>query len=406
MNTLIFFDDDYWRGLLPLTYAKPVSELRCGILSIREKWLSHYNIDFSWLSMPHLMEKYPFTPGADNLLINSAYLPQDGLLSLIDRLDVSQALVSGDDLVAARLDTRQLLSIYESGDFSNISLLNIKNTDLSLSAIRRPYDIFKLNGEEIKNDLKRIKSSNGNIDVYSKHFGEYPLIIDEGAQVLSSIFNTTKGPIYLGVGSEVMEGSMIRGPFALGAHSTVKMGAKIYEDCSIGPHSKVGGELQNVVVQGYSNKGHDGYLGNSVIGEWCNIGADSNNSNLKNNYEEVKLWDYTQERFAPTGLQFCGLIMGDHSKCGINTMFNTGTVVGFSANIFGDGFPRNLIPSFAWGGASGFITYLPDKAIATAERVMKRRGLSITEHDKNIFNAVFNMSKPYRNWEKKKPETT
>jgi UDP-N-acetylglucosamine diphosphorylase/glucosamine-1-phosphate N-acetyltransferase len=404
MNNIIFFDDDHWKGLLPLTFAKPVSELRCGILTIREKWLSHYSLEYSWLTMPHLMEKYPFSPGSDNLVINSTYLPHESLLSLVDRLEVNQALVSGDELVAARLDTHQLLTIYKKGDFQNISLLNLQNADIHISAIKRPYDIFKLNATEINNDLQRIKLSNGDIDIHSRHIGDYPLIVEAGVKISCSIFNTTKGPIYLAEGSEIMEGSMIRGPFALGAHSTVKMGTKIYEECSVGPHSKVGGELQNVVIQGYSNKGHDGYLGNSVIGEWCNIGADSNNSNLKNNYEEVKLWDYTQERFAPSGLQFCGLIMGDHSKCGINTMFNTGTVVGFCANIFGDGFPRNLIPSFAWGGASGFITYMPDKAIATAERVMSRRGINLTEQDKSIFKAIFEMSKTYRNWEKKNQE--
>lgn len=400
MDSIIFFDDDHWRSLLPLTYAKPISELRCGLMTIREKWNSLYHVNYSWLTMPHLMEKYPFTPGLDNLLINSIYLPTDHLISLIDKLSANQAYLYGEELIVARLDAEQLKKIYELGDFQSVSLLNLQYSEVVLSAIRRPYDIFKLNGEEIKNDLKRIKPSNGNIDYNSRHIGDFPLIIQEGAKTSCSIFNTSKGPIFLAAGSEVMEGSMIRGPFALGEYSTVKMGTKIYEDCSIGPHCKVGGELQNVVFQGYSNKAHDGYLGNSVIGEWCNIGANSNNSNLKNNYEEVKLWDYSKDRFVPTGLQFCGLILGDHSKCGINTMFNTGTVVGFSSNVFGSGFPRNFIPSFAWGGPSGFTTYLPDKAKATANRVMKRRNMTLDDIDSRLFDAIFEMSKAYRIWDR------
>jgi UDP-N-acetylglucosamine diphosphorylase/glucosamine-1-phosphate N-acetyltransferase len=197
-----------------------------------------------------------------------------------------------------------------------------------------------------------------------------------------------------------MEGAMIRGPFALCEHASVKMGAKIYTGTTIGPHSKVGGEVSNSVIFGYSNKGHDGFLGNSVLGEWCNLGADTNNSNLKNNYEDVKLWNYVTQNFERTGLQFCGLMMGDHSKCGINTMFNTGTVVGVSANIFGSGFPRNFVPSFSWGGASGFETYLPKKAFQTAEKVMQRRGLSLSEIDKTILETIFAKENNYRTWEK------
>ena len=212
----------------------------------------------------------------------------------------------------------------------------------------------------------------------------------------AAILNTTAGPIYIGKDAEIMEGSVVRGPLAMCEHSALKLSTKVYGPTTLGPHCKVGGEVNNVVFQAYSNKGHDGFLGNAVLGEWCNIGADSNNSNLKNNYEEVRLWSYETEGFARTGLQFCGLMMGDHSKCGINTMFNTGTVVGVSANIFGSGFPRNFVPSFSWGGASGFSTYLTSKAFQTARIVMARRQVEFTDEDAKILEHVFEVTKKYR----------
>jgi UDP-N-acetylglucosamine diphosphorylase/glucosamine-1-phosphate N-acetyltransferase len=220
--------------------------------------------------------------------------------------------------------------------------------------------------------------------------------VEEGAKVEFAILNATDGPIYIGKDAEIMEGSMIRGPFSLGEHSVLKLGAKIYGPTTIGPHSKVGGEVNNSVIFGYSNKAHDGFLGNSVLGEWCNIGADSNNSNLKNNYAEVKLWDYEKGRFIGTGLTFCGLIMGDHSKCGINTMFNTGTVVGVSANIFGAGFPRNFVADFSWGGAAGFTVYKLKEAFETAERVYQRRGMAFDENEKEILTRVFELTEKFR----------
>jgi UDP-N-acetylglucosamine diphosphorylase/glucosamine-1-phosphate N-acetyltransferase len=222
------------------------------------------------------------------------------------------------------------------------------------------------------------------------------VFFEEGAKAEFVTINANTGPVYIGKDAEIMEGSVIRGPFALCEHSAVKLSAKIYGPTTIGPESKVGGELNNVVIQGYSNKGHDGFLGNSVLGEWCNIGADSNNSNLKNNYAEVRLWDYETACFAKTGLQFCGLIMGDHSKCGINTMFNTGTVVGVSANIYGSGFPRNFVPSFSWGGASGFTEYKTNKAFEVAAKVFERRGLEFDEVEQRILDHVFEMTKVYR----------
>jgi UDP-N-acetylglucosamine diphosphorylase/glucosamine-1-phosphate N-acetyltransferase len=224
------------------------------------------------------------------------------------------------------------------------------------------------------------------------------VFVEEGFSGEYFTLNASTGPVFLGKGSEIMEGSVIRGPLALGSHSTVKLAAKIYGPTTIGPHCKAGGEINNSVLQGFSNKGHDGFLGNAVVGEWCNLGADTNNSNLKNNYTEVKVWNYPSNRFIRTGLQFCGLIMGDHSKTGINTMLNTGTVAGVSANIFGSGFPRNFIPSFSWGGAAGLVDYKLEKAFETMEEVMRRRDLELTETDKVIFRHIFKETEKYRRW--------
>ncbi|MGB1307109.1 MAG: glucose-1-phosphate thymidylyltransferase, partial [Flavobacteriales bacterium] len=216
------------------------------------------------------------------------------------------------------------------------------------------------------------------------------------AKVEHAILNASTGPIYVGKDAEIMEGSIVRGPLAMCENSVLKMGAKIYGATTLGPYCKVGGEVNNSVLLGYSNKGHDGFLGNSVLGEWCNLGADTNNSNLKNNYAEVKLWSYQSERFVNTGLQFCGLIMGDHSKCGINTMFNTGTVVGVSANVFGAGFPRNFVSSFSWGGSAGYMTYRLNKVFEVAEKVMQRRAIEFNQVEKDILTEVFELTKSYR----------
>jgi UDP-N-acetylglucosamine diphosphorylase/glucosamine-1-phosphate N-acetyltransferase len=232
------------------------------------------------------------------------------------------------------------------------------------------------------------------------------IFAEEGAKVEYSILNAAEGPIYIGKGAEIMEGCKVRGPFALCENAVLKLDAKIYGATTVGPECRVGGEVSNVVFLGYSNKGHDGFLGNSVIGEWCNIGADTNSSNLKNTYEPVKLWSYATGRFEKTGLTFCGLMMGDHAKCGINTMFNTGTVAGVGANIFGTGFPRNFIPSFAWGGAQGFETFQPAKFFITAEAMMTRRKIKLTSTDKDILNEVFRLTAGYRYWENNRQETT
>lgn len=395
MNTILF-DAQQRQQLLPLTYTRPVADLRVGILKIFEKWNLYLDTQCSFLTERYLQEKFPLKMAAVNLLINGAILPDDNLIEQILQLKPKEALTQNDALIAICLEANDLDSFF-SGELAQYTN---QEYNLELNMIKHPWDIFSLNGAEIEADydLLTMDKTSQAISATVQIIGKEQVFFEKGAKAEFVTINATDGPVYIGKDAELMEGCLIRGPFALCEHSVIKMGAKIYGPTTIGPHSKVGGELNNVVIQGYTNKAHDGFLGNSVIGAWCNIGADSNNSNLKNNYAEVRLWDYGTEKFAKTGLQFCGLIMGDHSKCGINTMFNTGTVVGVSANIFGSGFPRNFIPSFSWGGAAGFTEYKTTKAYEVAEKVFERRGLDFNEIEKNILNHVFENTQKYRKY--------
>jgi UDP-N-acetylglucosamine diphosphorylase/glucosamine-1-phosphate N-acetyltransferase len=336
----------------------------------------------------YLQAKYPSDIQKDQLWINGAVCPNKELVKDILALEINESLFDDDENIIA----------FRSGDFKESIDCEKSYTDVSFTHILNSWDIFSKNGAEIKSDFDLITEGRVSQKANSTNtiLGENKLFIEEGATVSCAIINAESGPVYIGKDAVVMEGSIIKGPFALCESSYTKLGAKIYGPTTVGPHSKVGGELNNVVIFGYSNKGHDGFLGNSVLGEWCNIGADSNNSNLKNNYAEVKLWDYESNRFKLTGLQFCGLVMGDHSKCGINTMFNTGTVVGVSANIFGAGFPRNFIPSFSWGGPQGQTTYQTNKAFEVAEIVMARRAVEFDATEKAILTKVFELSEQYR----------
>lgn len=386
---IVLFDNETVAQLYPLTLTRSVADMRCGILTIAQKWEMYLNAPVSQLPQAHLAPKYTANITPDTFFINGKCLPNKAIVNAIKNLTLGNGIKYKNEIIAFR---------HSAFSTDTIQFLEIDNATL----IHRAHHLFTYNAAEILSDFELITKGRKSQELSNSntHFGSYPIFIEEGAKAEAAIFNTTEGPIYLGKDSEVMEGAMIRGPFALCEHAAVKMGAKIYTACTIGPHSKVGGEVSNSVIFGYSNKGHDGFLGNSILGEWCNLGADTNNSNLKNNYEEVKLWNYTLNSFEGTGLQFCGLIMGDHSKCGINTMFNTGTVVGVSANIFGAGFPRNFVPSFSWGGSAGFETYKPTKAFATAEKVMQRRGLNLTDTEKEILNHIFEMEKGYRSWER------
>ena len=388
----ILFDSDVRNALLPLTYTRPVADIRVGILTIREKWEKHLGLTTTTITEEYLEEKYPMVEMEHNILINASFIPTNALVEKVQSLTENQAIFIGDDVVAFYSKDSQ-----EEVDFSTYSQIEFEE---ELLRIKNTWDIFSYNGKAIQLDFDLITEGRTSepipedVHVINKE----QIFIEEGASIIYASLNASDGPIYIGKDTSILEGSLIRGPFAMCDNAVVKMGAKIYGNTTLGPYSKVAGEINNVVLFGYSSKGHEGYLGNAVLGEWCNIGADSNNSNLKNNYAEVKIWSYETERFAKTGLQFCGLIMGDHSKCGINTMFNTGTVVGVSANIFGSGFPRNFIPSFSWGGASGFTTYQTKKVFEVAEVVMQRRSIPFENMDQKILEHVFEETSKYRNY--------
>ncbi len=390
----ILFDDRTRINLLPLTFTRPVAEIRIGILTIREKWEFVLGCNVSSLTEEYLNKKFPteFAIDTDNVWINGSICPNEKLLEEIKLLEANQALLAAGVLIAANSGNEKVFDFEKIVGFTNFE------SAAQAMRIENSWDIFSKNGEAIKNDFDLITKGRTSLALSKTNqvIGAENIFVEEGAKVECAILNASTGPIYIGKDAEIMEGSIVRGPFALCEHAALKLGAKIYGPTTVGPHSKVGGEVNNSVIFGFSNKGHDGFLGNAVIGEWCNIGADSNNSNLKNNYAEVKLWNYEKERFVNTGLTFCGLIMGDHSKCGINTMFNTGTVVGVNANIFGSGFPRNFIPSFSWGGAAGFTTYKTSDAFEVATRVMERRGMVFNEMEQNILSHVFELTEKYR----------
>lgn len=392
--TIILFDDSARDSLLPLTFTRPVAALRIGILTIAEKWAKYLKSDVAYLTAPYLQEKFSFNTSNDNLFVNGSVCPDDILLEAIDKLAEGEALFREDVLIAARLN-----STGAQGFSPSASRLKSIQYMPEITRIVYPEHIFLLNDIEIKRDFKLLTAGRTSARLSSTNtiLGDN-IFAEEGASAECSVFNTFQGPVYLGKNSEVWEGCLIRGSFALCENSQVKMGAKIYPKATIGPYCRVGGEINNSVIMGYSSKGHEGYLGNSVIGEWCNMGADSNNSNLKNNYAEVKLWNYDSAAMRNTGLQFCGLIMADHSKCGINTMFNTGTVAGVSANIFGSGFPANFIPDFSWGGQQKMEEYRIDKAMETIERVYARRNRIFDEAEKQILRKVFDLTKQYRNF--------
>jgi UDP-N-acetylglucosamine diphosphorylase/glucosamine-1-phosphate N-acetyltransferase len=391
---LILFDDHSWDNLLPLTFTRPAAALRVGVLTIAEKWESALDMPPSFMTRKHLSRKFPMHQGDQNLWINGTLLPDENLVRSIRSLQSGESLKKGDTLLAAA--TGPVSGPFEPDHFAGSGMEYPGDP----SQVDYPWKVFGLNGREIEADMHRLTAGRSSHPLNDTVRVIHPenVFVEEGFTGEHFTLNASTGPIYLGKGSEIMEGSVIRGPFSLCEGALVKMGTRIYGPTTIGPWSKVAGEINDSVIQAHSNKAHDGYLGNAVIGEWCNLGADTNNSNLKNNYSEVKIWNYPKNRFISTGLQLCGLFMGDHSKCGINTMFNTGTVVGVSANIFGDGFPRNFIPSFSWGGAGGFTNYRIDKALETADLVLGRRGLSLSDADREILHYVYDFSERFRKW--------
>jgi len=395
MNVILFDNPTIRQDLLPFTFTRPVANIRVGILTISEKWEKFLQTKPTFSTEPYLSNKFPTVLTTDNLWINGAVCPTPELVAAIHTLQQGDAIAKENMILVVRTPDDEVPEIISG------TIHEFKN---SITLVDQVWKIYQYNGAQIRADFELItkgrKSAPIN-DVHTKVYAPENIFLDEGAQVRAALLNAENGPIYLGKDSFVQEGALIRGPFALCESSHVNMGAKVRGDTTVGPFSKIGGEVSNSVLFGCSNKSHDGFLGNSVIGEWCNIGADTNTSNLKNNYENIKLWNYAKGGFKDTGLMFCGLMFGDHSKCGINTMFNSGTVVGVSASIFGDGYPRNFIPSFSWGGAAGFITFQLHKALETAAKAMERRALPLTEVDREILTHVFNESAHYRVWEKK-----
>ena len=381
----ILFDDHTWHNLLPLTFTKPVAEIRIGILTITEKWEHYLNGKLTFQTQEYLNQKYKASYTNNAVFINGKICPTPELLAQINQLEFNTGIKKGTTLIAFRSNIASPLNIADA-------LISSVETSTMYTSVENVWDIFSKNGDAIKADFDLITRGRTSQPLSTSNtvIGDAKQIfLEEGAIVEASILNTNTGPIYIDKDAEIMEGSVVRGPFSLGEHAALKLSTKIYGPTTVGPHSKVGGEVNNSVIFAYSNKGHDGFLGNSVIGEWCNLGADTNNSNLKNNYGNVKLYNYSQKKMIDTGLQFCGLIMGDHSKCGINTMFNTGTVVGVGANIFGGGFPPTHISSFSWGGADGMEEYKFDKMIETASRVFARRNLTVNAVEKDILEKIF-----------------
>lgn len=399
MTNIILFDDkDTWTDLLPIVYTRPISDIRIGILTIKEKWQKYFpDHDFSCLTAEYLSVKYPTNITDDNLFIAGNCCPDKNFADAVSALGNGEAIAYNGELVAYRgtMEGFKSVTLEKTAPY----------TASSLTMLHQLYDIFLLNGSEMRRDYHIIIAGRESqplsetctiVGPYRLDDGCPAIFIEEGATVEAVTLNTTGGPIYIGKDAVIMEGVCIRAPFAACRHSQVNMGAKIYGATTLGPYCKVGGELNNVVMIGYSNKAHDGFLGNAVIGEWCNIGAGTNASNLKNDYTEIKLWNYRAHRFLRTGLQFCGLIMGDHSKAGINCMFNTATVIGVGVNVHGAGFPRNFVASFSEGSVAGYTDVSVVKFFDIAKRMMARRGIELSETDKEIFESIYRIAENYK----------
>jgi UDP-N-acetylglucosamine diphosphorylase/glucosamine-1-phosphate N-acetyltransferase len=384
MNYILFDEKLLSTSLLPLTFTRPACDLRYGIMTIREKWELFLGSKTSTLTTTYLSKKFPLIKKSKNILIKGNVIPDKELVSAVMSLKENDILVKDDVILAYNISGDNLENI------DNEIVENLIEFTGEVVSLEHTWQLFSELDSAIRADFEVLTKGRKSAVISSSNrvLGEN-IFIEEGAKVEFSMLNSETGPIYIGKDAEIMEGALIRGPFAMCEHSQVKMGAKIYGATTFGPYCKVGGEISNSIFLGYSNKAHDGFLGNSVIGEWCNLGAGTNCSNLKNTYEPVRLWNYQEESFTSTGLQFCGVIMGDHSKTGINTMFNTGTVVGVSVNLFGSGFPRNLVTSFSWGGASGFKTFNLNKAFQVAERVYQRRNKEFNDMEKEILRHIF-----------------
>ena len=385
----ILFDNTGRDRLLPFTHTRPAADIRCGILTMRERWELLLGKTTSSLTEEHLRAVFPANVSNDNLYLDGAVFASDSLMEAVNTLPMGKALVKDGIVIAARLAANE----YSISDFhEHVKSLAQLQYDGLVYSLKNVWDIFSQNDRAIREDFAIITNGRKSAPIPEgvTIMGSENLFIEEGANIYAGcILNAATGPIYIAKDTEILEGTMMRGPIAVCEHAVVKMGAKLYGATTIGPGCKVGGEINNAVFFANSNKAHDGYLGNAVIGEWCNLGADTNCSNLKNNYDEIKIWDEAAKKSVKTGLTFCGLLMGDHSKCGINTMFNTGTVVGVSCNIFGGGFPEKFVPSFSWGGAEGVTTYDFNRAMETANRMMGRRGKQLSADETEMYRYIY-----------------
>lgn len=396
MRNIILFDDESREQMLPLSYTRPVAELRTGIFTIRERWEKLLKGSASYITSEYLSQRYTMHLEDDNIVINGAVMPNDRLVRLIEQLEPNEALMDEGNLLAARLNRHQFENLLRDEAIEEISGLELADTPFI--HLSYPWDLFLYLRATIEYDFHLITNgrTSQTLPANNTVIAGDNIFLEEGAQVSCAILNAQSGPIYIGRNAHVMEGAIIRGPVTIGEGTTIKMGARIYGPTAIGPHCKIGGEVNESVILGYSNKAHDGYLGNSIIGEWCNLGAGTTVSNLKNNYSTVRMWDYSSRTMKDTGLQFLGLVMGDHSKAAIQSMFNTGTIVGVASNVFGEGFPPKFVPSFSWGGSSGLMTHRLDEAMTTARKVMARRDIEFSSEDENIFLKVFELSVMYR----------
>lgn len=392
---IILFDDSTRYSLLPFTHTRPIADIRCGIMTMRERWEHFTKQPTGTLTAPYLQEVFPLNGGNDNLFINGSIFATDDIYATIQQLEPMQQLVHDGTIIAARVSDAEIQFLPKLHIPVTLKEVNYEG---QIHRLQNIWDIFSLNEQAIVADFAMLTAGKASHPVPEgvtvRH--KENLFIEEGAVINAGCIINAEGPVYIGKEAEILEGVMIRGPLALCEHAVVKMGAKLYKGTSIGPGCKVGGEISNVVFFANSNKAHDGYLGNSVIGEWCNLGADTNCSNLKNNYDTIKIWDEHNFKSIQTGLTFCGLMMGDHSKCGINTMFNTGTVVGVSANIYGGSFPEKFIPSFTWGGSEGLTSYRLERALETANRMMQRRGRNLSAAEIKMYTDIYERTREQR----------
>lgn len=400
MPQIILFDNEVRNRLLPFTYTRPVCELRLGLLRIREKWEHWMGMPVSYITQDYLAERYSLEFDTENFFVNGSVLPSAQLVKLLQQMETGEAFLRGEELIAAKMTGEQFEQLINDDEIEDLKGIDLEDTQYL--KVNNLWDLPNLNKQAILDDFALLTKGRTSAPIAETNrvIGTENIFLEEGVSMDLATLNASGGPIYIGKDAVIMEGAILRGPIMIGEGAIVKMGAKIYEGTTIGPSAKAGGEIKNVLMLGNCNKSHDGYLGNSVIGEWCNLGAGTSASNLKNDYSEIKVWDYEKGRFTKTGQQFCGLFMGDFSKCAINTTFNTGTIVGICCNIFGSGFPRTFIPSFTYGGPQGFQTYRTDKAFDTIDRTLARREKSLSVSERLSILRVFEDTAKYRKWDK------